>query len=346
VNTEVEESISVLETDWRLLLKNAVRTVEDLSRKLGFESLPSQWYEARDFPIRVPEPYLSRIKKKDLTDPLLLQVVPHVAESRQVVGFSPDPLLESKSMIGQGVLQKYQGRVLLITTSACAVNCRYCFRRSFPYAENVVAPSSTSLGSIESDSSIKEVILSGGDPLILSDKQLGRLFEQLDSIKHLDRIRIHTRLPVVIPQRVTAGLRELLRGLSKKVIFVLHFNHPAEIDSEVSLALKMLADDKHILLNQSVLLKGVNDSPEVLASLSEKLFESRVLPYYLNMLDRVEGTAHFEVSEQQAVRIYRKLQAQLSGYLVPKLVREIPGAKSKELQPLQLSRSTKGTSPF
>ena len=268
---------------------------------------------------------------RDPEDPLLLQVLPLAAENKAVAGFADDPLQESSFFRSKGVLQKYHGRTLFIVTSACAVHCRYCFRREFPYAEQRVDICSQ-LDEIREDRSVQEVILSGGDPLILSDDQLIQYLDGLAEVDHIDRIRIHTRVPVVIPQRITPPLLELLRKHNKHVVFVVHVNHPAEIDDEVSESLSQLNETGVTLLNQSVLLRRINDSVETLVELSEKLFENKVLPYYLHMLDRVTGTAHFEVSERAAQEIYRGLQARLSGYLVPRLVREQAGEPAKRLQ--------------
>lgn len=318
--------------DWKVVLKRSVRSVGELSEHLGFPSVPTNWIDDPKFPVRVPRPYLTRIEPKNLDDPLLLQVLPTVQESQAVEGFCDDPLAESEALVEQGVLQKYHGRVLLISTPVCAVHCRYCFRRNFPYEEHRSIDPIQQLQSIEEDSTIREVILSGGDPLMLSDRSLARIMDYLDAIPHVRRVRIHTRLPVVIPQRITSKLRELLRSLQTKIVVVMHFNHTNEIDADVSRALAMLHEDGIALFNQSVLLKRVNDSVDALVSLSETLFENHVVPYYLHLLDRVSGTAHFEVDEQVSSTLYAELQAQLPGYLVPKLVREVSGEPAKQIQ--------------
>ena len=320
------------EEDWKVILRNAVRSIEELSRQLGFPSVPINWIDDPKFPVRVPQPYLERIEPRNLEDPLLLQIVPTSRERQPAEGFCDDPLVESEAFIERGVLQKYYGRVLLISTPVCAVHCRYCFRRNFPYEEHRSTDPIQQLAPIEKDPTIQEVILSGGDPLMLSDSRLARLMNHLDAIPHVRRIRIHTRLPVVIPQRITSKLRELLRSLQKKTVVVMHFNHANEIDADVSQALTMLHADGIALFNQSVLIKGVNDSVEALVSLSETLFENHVVPYYLHLLDRVSGTSHFEVHEQVSSTLYAELQARLPGYLVPKLVREVAGEPAKQIQ--------------
>lgn len=332
INGESDRIDRWSDEDWKVILRRAVRSVEELSQQLGFPSVPSNWIDDPKFPVRVPQPYLARIEPRKLEDPLLLQVVPTLQERQVVEGFYDDPLVESEALIGRGVLQKYQGRVLLISTPVCAVHCRYCFRRNFPYEEHRSVDLIPQLKSIEQDPTIREVILSGGDPLMLSDNRLARAIRYLDAIPHVRRIRIHTRLPVVIPQRITSKLRELLRSLQTKIVLVMHFNHANEIDADVSRALAMLHEDGIPLFNQSVLLKGVNDSVAALVSLSETLFENHVVPYYLHLLDRVSGTAHYEVDEQVSSTLYAELQAQLPGYLVPKLVREVPGEPAKQIQ--------------
>ena len=332
INGEIEAIKLWSDEDWKVILRRAVRSVEELAKQLGFSSVPSDWIDDPNFPIRVPRPYVARIEPRNLEDPLLLQVVPTDQESRVVDGFCDDPLVESKALVDRGVLQKYKGRVLLISTPVCAVHCRYCFRRNFPYEEHRNAGPIQQINSIEKDSTIQEVILSGGDPLMLSDTRLARITSLLDTIPHIRRVRIHTRVPVVIPQRITSKLRESLRSLRKKVVMVMHFNHANEVDADVSHALVMLHEDGITLFNQSVLLKKVNDSVDSLVSLSETLFENHVVPYYLHLLDRVSGTAHFEVDEQVSSKLYAELQAQLPGYLVPRLVREVPGESSKQIQ--------------
>jgi EF-P beta-lysylation protein EpmB len=283
------------------------------------------------FRLRVPRSYVARIRRGDAHDPLLRQVLPINAELADVADYSADPLGEHAALRAPGLLQKYHGRALLITTSACAVHCRYCFRREFPYAQQTSESSrwSDALEEITRDTSIEEVILSGGDPLSLSDSRLTSLTDALQKIPHVRRLRVHTRQPVVLPSRVDAGLTQWLTQLRLPVVFVLHVNHPNEIDADVHAACALLRDSRVTLLNQTVLLQGVNDDASVLADLSRRLFEAGVLPYYLHVLDRVRGAAHFDVPEARARVIAGQLAAQMPGYLVPRLAREIYGAPAK-----------------
>jgi EF-P beta-lysylation protein EpmB len=289
------------------------------------------------FRLRVPRSYVARIHRGDPNDPLLRQVLPIEAELADAADFIGDPLGERAAVRAPGLLQKYHGRALLITTSACAVHCRYCFRREFPYADQTSESSrwSEALAQIASDPSIEEVILSGGDPLSLSDSRLTSLTDAIQRIPHVRRLRVHTRQPVVLPSRVDAGLMQWLTQLRLPVVFVLHVNHPNEIDADVRAACASLRDSGVTLLNQTVLLRGVNDDAGVLAQLSCGLFDAGVLPYYLHVLDRVRGAAHFDVPEERARSIAGQLAAQMPGYLVPRLAREIYGAPAKvTLSPL------------
>lgn len=287
------------------------------------------------FRLRVPRSYLARIRHGDPNDPLLRQVLPIKDELADVADYTADPLGERAALRAPGLLQKYHGRALLITTSACAVHCRYCFRREFPYAEQTSESSrwSEALDEIARDPSIEEVILSGGDPLSLSDSRLASLTDAIQRIPHVRRLRVHTRQPVVLPSRVDEGLTQWLTQLRLPVVFVLHVNHPNEIDADVRAACALLHDSGVTLLNQTVLLQGVNDDAAVLAELSRKLFEAGVLPYYLHVLDRVRGAAHFDVPEASARVIAGQLAAQMPGYLVPRLAREIYGAPAKVTLP-------------
>jgi L-lysine 2,3-aminomutase len=286
---------------------------------------------AGTFDLRVPRSYLARIRRGDPHDPLLRQVLPISAELADHADYTADPLGERRALRAPGLLQKYHGRALLITTSACAVHCRYCFRREFPYAEQTSESSrwSEALAELAGDASIEEVILSGGDPLSLSDSRLTGLTNALQQIPHVRRLRVHTRQPVVLPSRVDAGLTQWLAQVRLPVVFVLHVNHPNEVDADVRAACSRLRDCGVLLLNQTVLLRGVNDNPDVLAELSRRLFEAGVLPYYLHVLDRVRGAAHFDVPEERARTIVGRMAARLPGYLVPRLVREIDGAPAK-----------------
>ena len=324
-------------TRWQNEMAEAITSPEELATALGLE--PSVIAPARDasgaFPLRIPRGYVARMKMGDPHDPLLRQVLPVAEELEEVPNFVADPVGEHAALRVPGLLQKYQGRALIVTTSACAVHCRYCFRREFPYSD--VAGDdprwSEALAEIARDSSIEEVILSGGDPLSLSDARLSSLTSALGALRHVRRIRVHTRQPIVLPSRVDEGLVSWLRGLQLPTVFVLHSNHPNEIDEAVRAACATLRASGVTLLNQSVLLKGVNDDADVLADLSRRLFEAGVLPYYLHALDRVRGAAHFEVSEERAQLIAGELASRLPGYLVPRLVREIHGAPAKVTLP-------------
>jgi EF-P beta-lysylation protein EpmB len=270
------------------------------------------------------------MRKGDLLDPLLKQVLPLAIEREQVPGYDADPLKE-QSIAAQGFLQKYAGRALLIASGACPVHCRYCFRRSFPYQTQLAARAdwSAALRTLSASTGIKEVILSGGDPLSLSNRRLGGLIASLESIESVDCVRIHTRFPIMVPERVDDGLARVLAGTRLRTVVVVHTNHPQELGDDVGRALATLRGNVDLLLNQSVLLRGVNDSAEVLALLSERLFASGVLPYYLHLLDPVAGAAHFGVGEQTGLQLIGAVRHRLPGYLVPRLVREIPGELSK-----------------
>ena len=315
---------------WQRELARAVTDLDELLDLVGVareavDALPS----SAGFPLRVPRPYIARMHRGDADDPLLRQVLPTGAEAETTPGYQADPLREAASVSGSGVLQKYHGRALIIAAGACPVNCRYCFRRHFPYAEHRQAPDFPSLEAVRFDPSVTEVILSGGEPLMLTDAHLGRLLEGIAAIDHVRRVRIHTRMPVVIPQRVTPRLVDVLASVRPLVVVVTHFNHPNEVDDACVRA--MQAMDRFTLLNQSVLLRGVNDSGEALVELSERLFAAGVLPYYLHMPDAVAGTAHFDVPVERALALHRHLAERLPGYLVPRLVRETPGEPAKEL---------------
>jgi EF-P beta-lysylation protein EpmB len=284
-----------------------------------------------NFKLKVPYAYLRRIKKGDPNDPLLRQILPSEEELYAAPGYTKDPLGEDKANLIPGVVHKYEGRILLIVSSNCAVNCRYCFRRSFPYQDNKLGMSEwqEALTYINKNKTITEVIFSGGDPLSISDIQLLWLTEEIAKIPHVQRLRVHTRLPVVIPDRITEDCLLWLTSTRLLTSLVIHSNHPKELDDTVGAALKNLSEAGVILLNQTVLLAGINDSIEILQELSERLFQMKVLPYYLHQLDKVEGASHFEVSDEIAKKLLVGLTAKLPGYLVPKLVREIAGMPSK-----------------
>ncbi len=314
---------------WTHALADAITNPRELLARLQLSESCVDF--APDFPLRVPHSFVARMRIGDPDDPLLRQVLPTLAERESMPGYSSDPLEEAAATRAPGVIQKYHGRVLLIAAPACAVHCRYCFRRTFPYADHQHPVAFASLAAIDADTSITEVILSGGDPLMLKDAVLARLVQRLDAIAHLKRLRIHTRLPVVIPQRVTAEFIDLFKGLRCRASIVLHVNHPNEIDGALIDALAALHRSGIQLFNQSVLLRGVNDVASVLEELSQRLFDNHVLPYYLHLPDRVVGTHHFDVSEATGKSLIAALAARLPGYLVPRLVREVAGLPAKQV---------------
>ncbi|MFQ3787779.1 EF-P beta-lysylation protein EpmB [Halomonas sp. A29] len=322
-----------LPSAWQTQLSQAIRDPRELCRRLGLEDA---WLAGAErghalFEVRVPEAFLVRMRHGDPSDPLLRQVLPLAAEGEAVPGYVTDPLAEAEHTPGPGLIHKYAGRVLLIASPTCAVNCRYCFRRHFPYADN--SPSRAQwerrLEILQQDTSIHEAILSGGDPLAASDRQLAWLVERLEVIPHLKRLRIHTRLPVVIPDRVDDALLGWLGNTRLQKVMVLHINHAQEIDEAVIEACARLKQAGVTLLNQSVLLRRINDSVASLAELSERLLEACVLPYYLHVLDPVAGAAHFDVPDEEARELVAGLREVVPGFLVPRLVREVPGKASK-----------------
>ncbi len=326
--------------DWQRELAEAVRDPLELlalvgvsAADLGPEVTPDALVAAtRDFPLRVPRSFIARMRTRDPADPLLRQVLSMPAELHDVAGFGPDPLEESAAREVPGLLRKYAGRALLVSTGACAVHCRYCFRRHYDYGLDVDEGQprwGAALTQLGSDPDIEEVILSGGDPLSLGNARLGALLERLAQLPRLTRLRIHTRTPVVLPSRVEPGLLALLQPWRQRLVVVVHANHAAEIDDEVIGALRALGTVCTAVLNQSVLLAGINDDAAVLVQLSKRLFEAGVMPYYLHQLDRVAGAAHFEVPDARALQLHAALLAALPGYLVPRLVRENAGAASK-----------------
>ncbi len=318
---------------WQQALADAVTDPDELLTLLGLEksALPQALAAATQFPLRVPRGFVARMRYGDPLDPLLLQVLPIAAELVPQPGFSIDPVGDMASRQVPGLLQKYAGRALLVATGACAVHCRYCFRRHFPYGEESASSHSwqPALEHLAADQTVNEVILSGGDPLSLSDRRLTQLTTELQAMPHIRRLRIHTRQPVVLPERVDAGLIGWLDQVRLQKVIVLHVNHAREIDASVRQACRDLAATGATLLNQSVLLAGVNDSSDALADLSEALFDAGVLPYYLHLLDRVCGASHFDVPASVATGLIDELLTRLPGYLVPKLVREVAGMPSK-----------------
>ncbi len=320
--------------NWQLQLAKAFNTIDDLCRYLQLSpaDLPVSATAAKAFPLRVPLSFAACMEKGNPHDPLLRQILPVEKEMVVYPGFSNDPVGDLPAATQSSVIHKYHGRVLLINTGSCAINCRYCFRRNFPYADLQLGKQkeNAAIQYIEEDTSISEVILSGGDPLLLNDSRLSRLIERLNNIKHLKRIRIHSRLPIVLPARITDELISVLSQSPKQIVIVVHCNHANEINERVIAACKALKKNGITLFNQSVLLKGINDSAEILCELSEHLFSHGIIPYYLHLLDKATGTGHFEVSEGEALALIKQVQATLPGYLVPKLVREQAGAASKQ----------------
>jgi len=331
--TESTHETAHFHQNWQQQLAQAFTTIDDLCRYLDLNSsdLAVSAIAAQQFALRVPLSFAACMEKGNPNDPLLRQVLPIQDELAFYAGYSNDPVGDLPAATQTGILHKYQGRVLLINTGSCAINCRYCFRRNFPYADLQLSKQQEHavILSIQNDSSIHEVIFSGGDPLLLNDARLTRLIAQLNTIPHIKRIRIHSRLPIVLPARITPALINTLTQSSKQIIMVLHCNHANELNERVINACQQLKKHGITLLNQSVLLKGVNDDAAVLCELSERLFQHGVIPYYLHLLDKATGTGHFAVSETEALLLMEQVQACLSGYLVPKLVKEVAGAESK-----------------
>jgi EF-P beta-lysylation protein EpmB len=320
-------------SDWRELWRDAITDPAELLQVVGLvertDLLPP---DDAGFALRVPRGFVARMRPGDPRDPLLLQVLPQRAEHNQVAGFTRDAVGDLSAKAGHGILHKYDGRALLIASGSCAVNCRYCFRRHFPYAEETAAASHwrEALARLQADPSIRELILSGGDPLSLATHKLEELTRGLAELPQVIRLRIHTRLPIVLPERVDQSLLAWLASLPLQKVVVLHANHANELDASVDAACAALRDAGATLLNQSVLLRGVNDDADALADLSERLCAAGVLPYYLHQLDRVQGTAHFEVDDETALGLLDTLRVRLPGYLVPRLVREVAGDPAKQ----------------
>jgi EF-P beta-lysylation protein EpmB len=319
-------------SDWRELWRDAITDPLELLQAVGLgertDLLPP---DDAGFALRVPRGFVGRMRRGDPFDPLLLQVLPQRAEHDQADGYTIDAVGDLAAKAGHGVLHKYDGRALLIASGSCAVNCRYCFRRHFPYGEEIAAASHwrEALAQLRADPSIREVILSGGDPLALATHKLEELTRGLAELPQVIRLRIHTRLPVVLPERIDDAFVAWLAQLPLQKVVVLHANHANELDAGVDAACARLREAGASLLNQSVLLRGVNDDADTLADLSERLFAAGVLPYYLHQLDRVQGTAHFEVSDDTALQLQQALRPRLPGYLVPRLVREVAGDAAK-----------------
>lgn len=321
---------------WQTVYREAITDPAVLLQELNLPGalLPAARRAATLFPLRVPRGFVARMEPGNPDDPLLRQVLPLADEHRSVAGFRTDPVGDIAAMPVPGVLHKYHGRVLLIMTGACAINCRYCFRRHFPYAEAQLSQRQwqQALDYLHNAGDVSEVILSGGDPLLLPDAKLRARLRDLEQVPHLTRLRIHSRLPVVLPERMTPELTDMLHASRLQSVLVLHANHARELDAEVARAVAGMRDRGLTLLNQAVLLRGVNDTAEALIALSERLFRIGILPYYLHLLDPVTGAAHFEVETAAAGDLLRTVRARLPGYLVPTLVREEAGAPGKTPQ--------------
>lgn len=320
-------------SSWQRELASAITDPFELVAVLGLPRTLAEHAVAAsgDFRLLVPRGFVRRMRHGDPADPLLRQVLPLPEEAHAVPGYVADPLREAEARVAPGLLHKYRGRALLVTTGACAVHCRYCFRREFPYGEQAgeLGRWREPLQRLAADESIVELILSGGDPLSLGDARLAALTTELQRIPHLQTLRLHTRQPIVLPERVDAGLLGWLRALPWRKVIVVHANHPNEIDAEVVAALRQLRDAGAVLLNQSVLLRGVNDDAATLAALSRRLLDAGVLPYYLHLPDAVAGTAHFDVPAATARTLVDALARELPGYLVPRLVKEVPHEAAK-----------------
>ena len=337
--TQIEDDLHCSwQISWQKELASVVTDPKELLSLLNIDSNEyEQHFAARKlFPVRVPKPFIAKMTKGDINDPLLAQVMPLNSEFEQVIGYSSDPLAEHDT-VAEGLLHKYKHRVLMIVKAGCAVNCRYCFRRHFPYEDN--SPNKLrwqqALDYIKQHGEINEVIFSGGDPLMASDEHLSWLINQLELIPHVKRLRIHTRLPVVIPQRITQNLCDMLANSRLKPVMVFHINHGNEIDDTFLQAIESLIAARIPLFNQSVLLANINDDADTLCALSEKLFDSGIQPYYIHVLDKVLGAAHFDVSEDKAKQIAKQMMATLPGFLMPKFVRENAGEANKT--PLNLA---------
>jgi EF-P beta-lysylation protein EpmB len=318
---------------WQDELARAIRDPEELFNVLELDKalLPKAVLSHGAFKLLIPHPYLTKIQKGNINDPLLAQVLPLGAELNEVSGFSADPLAELSAQPVPGLIHKYRGRALMMISPACAIHCRYCFRRHFPY-QGIRSGRQQwleVLQYINDDEDISEVIFSGGDPLLANDQQLAWLTEQIASITHVKRLRVHTRLPVVIPSRITPKCLDWLSKTRLNTNLVLHINHPNELGDDVRQAVALLKRAGIDVMNQSVLLKGVNDNADTLVTLSESLYDSGILPYYLHMLDTVQGAAHFKVDRRTTMALQEQMLARLPGYLVPRFVIEIPGSKSK-----------------
>lgn len=319
------------EESWQQELGQSIRSAAVLCERLGLKTQVAEAIVDSPFPVLVPESFFRRMEYGNPHDPLLRQVLPVAAENETVDGFQSDPVGDLPARKEQGLLQKYQGRVLLVMNGTCAVHCRYCFRRDYPYTDG---PKSLqdwepAFAVIAADPTIREVIFSGGDPLMMSDARLSEFIRRIAEIEHVQRLRIHSRLPVVLPVRVTSTLLDHLTTTRLQPIFVVHANHPAELVGDCAIAVQRIVQSGIPVLNQAVLLRGVNDSVDVLARLCERCVDLGAIPYYLHQLDRVSGAAHFEVPQEQGLALVEQLRTRLPGYAVPRYVQELPGELSK-----------------
>jgi len=327
-----EKPIAHRHPAWQQQLRDAVRDISELETllKLPIGSLGPGPNRHSTFPLLVPRGFVERMRQGDPGDPLLRQVLPTPDEDSEQTGFCHDPLAE-QSLARHGSISKYPGRTLLITTGACPIHCRYCFRREFPYPQQTAAHNDwqPALETIRETPGIREVILSGGDPLSLGNRGLRHLIQRIEALPKIETLRIHTRFPIVLPARIDDGLIEILEATHLRTVVVVHANHPAEIDDSVATAARSLKQGVDCILNQSVLLREINDSVETLIQLSERLLGAGILPYYLHRLDRVSGTAHFDVTEEKAAALITAMRRQAPGYLIPTLVRDQVGELSK-----------------
>lgn len=324
---------NAIENHWSTELAQAIKTPAELLPLLGLkaEDLPNAALAMQSFRMLVPRPFVQRMTYGNPHDPLLKQVLADDIEMQSTAGYSKDPLNESAHTPQKAIVHKYERRVLVITTGVCAVNCRYCFRRHFPYGDNQLAQKEwdSVIAYLEQHPEVNEVILSGGDPLMLKDSQLAKQIDRLNALPQLKRLRIHSRLPVVIPSRINAELLAWIQLCRLDVVLVLHSNHGNEIDQTLAEKVSLLKQAGVTVLNQGVLLKGVNDTVEAQVELSERLFAAGILPYYMFTFDPIEGGAHFDLSVEHAQTLMGQVAQKLPGYLMPKLAKEIPGQPAK-----------------
>jgi len=329
----LNEAHNTSERAWQKSLAEAIRDLPTLLERMHLQpaDFSNRQVAAGDFPVLVPESYLRRMRPGDAADPLLLQILPSASELHSPAEFVKDPVQDEASRSAPGMLHKYQGRALLMAHGSCAVHCRYCFRRHFPYDREPHSREAwqPAFEAIRQDPSLHEILLSGGDPLILSNRRLFQFFQTLEEIPHVRRLRIHSRLPIVLPNRITGELIDRLRSSRLRVVFVIHSNHARELTGDCAQAIEKLVDAGLMVLNQAVLLRGVNDTVPSLVELCERCVDLGVLPYYLHQLDRVQGAAHFEVPVATGRELMRELRRQLPGYALPKYVWEEPGGTSK-----------------